>query len=106
MHLKYINVLTLKYTNTVVSSLAHNFWKFKNGDQYFEKVSDSYWIENKDGINIYAFKFINESLSEVVLFPLDRDYYIILKLDGAYFQYPNDYRYKFNDGTWTTRGKL
>jgi len=58
--------------------LPYSIWKVKQVEHYFKRVSDTEWIETKNGIYWARFVFVKQNDDYVELFKVDGSFYLHL----------------------------
>lgn len=82
----------------------YTFWESKKiENKEFIRKNEDLWIEKQNGESFAKFDFISQKSDEVILYSVDRKFY--LKLDSISAKWGNsinDITWEFNKGEWVS----
>jgi hypothetical protein len=61
----------------------YSIWKVNQVEHYFKRVSDTEWIEAKDGIYYARFELINQNDNLVTIYKVDGNIYVDLMANSS-----------------------
>ncbi len=85
--------------------MSYTYWKVKDEDKYFKKVSDSEWHEFHNGRHVFSFEFMRSSGDKVFL--KKKGWLMYLQLDSSkiiYGESPYDLDKFLYSGGWSSSG--